>query len=73
MSLQKTRCCPRWGRAAHRVGFWRDDQNLLVQAAVLLPPLPLDAVPCPLLDLLVVQSEGWFQGGLWDMYRRLDL
>lgn len=72
-SLQKTGCCPLWDHVVHRTGFPGVGQNLLVQEAVRLPPLPLVEVPCPRWDICVGQSGGELQGALEDMYRLLEL
>lgn len=69
-SLQKTRRCP---LQVHRTGFLGGGQNLLVQEAAHLPPLPLEGVPCPLWDTCVGQSGGWFRGALGGTYRLLEL
>lgn len=71
--LQKTRCCPLQDHVVHRTGFLEGGQNLLVQGAVRLPPLPPEGVPCPLWDTCVGQSEGWFRGAQEGTYRLLEL
>lgn len=72
-SLQKTGCCPLQDHVVHRMGFLGGGQNLSVQEAVHLPPLPLEGVPCPLWDTCVGQSGGWLRGALQGMYRLLEL
>lgn len=57
----------------HRMGSMMGGQNLLVQEAVLLPPLPLEGVPFLLWDTCVSQSGGWFRAALQDMLRLLEL
>lgn len=45
----------------------------MVQAAVHLPPLPLEGVHCPLWGTCVDQNGGWLQEALGDTRRPLEL
>lgn len=73
ISPQKTRYRPLRVHVAHRMASLEGGQNLLVREAVCLLPRPREGAPCPLWDICVGQSGGWFQGALEDMCLLLEL